>query len=67
MAQTPAQRIANEKYAKREATKRGKPEALRKTGEKKFKSPIAPIWLYLLGFVVFGGLLFEALRMIFKL
>ena len=59
--QTAKQRIANEKYAKQEAAKRGKPESERKTLTKKSKSPISPGWLYLLGFVVFGGLLFELL------
>ncbi|KAJ6263408.1 hypothetical protein Dda_1971 [Drechslerella dactyloides] len=57
--QTPQQRIANEKFAKREAAKRGKAEGDRKTYEKVAKSPISPTLLALLGFVVFGGLLFE--------
>ncbi|KAK6334057.1 hypothetical protein TWF696_002559 [Orbilia brochopaga] len=62
--QTPQQRIANEKFAKREAAKRGKAEGDRKTYEKTAKSPISPMWFALLGFVVFGGLLFELARMI---
>ncbi|EWC46285.1 hypothetical protein DRE_04456 [Drechslerella stenobrocha 248] len=57
--QTPQQRIANQKFAQREAAKRGKAEGDRKTHEKPSKITISPIWLGLLGFVVFGGLLFE--------
>jgi len=62
--QTPQQRIANEKFAKREAAKRGKAEADRKTYEKPSKLPISPLWLGLLGFVVFGGLVFELMRLV---
>ena len=40
---------------------KAKAEADRKTYEKKSKSPISPMWIYLLGFVVFGGLVFELL------
>ncbi|KAF3937607.1 hypothetical protein ABW19_dt0203601 [Dactylella cylindrospora] len=64
--QTPQQRLANEKFAKREAAKRGKAEGDRKSYDKKAKSPISPMWLGLLAFVVFGGLLFELIRMILK-
>ncbi|KAF3903369.1 hypothetical protein ABW20_dc0102595 [Dactylellina cionopaga] len=62
--QTPQQRLANEKFAKREAAKRGKAETDRKTYEKPSKMPISPIWFFLLGFVVIGGLLFELARKI---
>lgn len=52
-AQTPQQRKANEKFAKREETKRGKPDpALAKA--KKFKSPVSPIWLSMC-LLVLGG------------
>ncbi|RVD83452.1 uncharacterized protein DFL_007838 [Arthrobotrys flagrans] len=64
--QTPQQRLANEKFAKREAAKRGKADTDRKTYEKAGKNPISPLWFALLGFVVFGGLLFELARMILK-
>ncbi|KAF8473187.1 hypothetical protein BDZ91DRAFT_675807 [Kalaharituber pfeilii] len=66
MVQTPAQRRANEKFAKREEAKRGKPESAIKSQKAKFKSPITPLWLALLGFVVFGGLIFELIRLIFR-
>ncbi|KAF8422873.1 hypothetical protein EV426DRAFT_604127 [Tirmania nivea] len=66
MAQTPTQRRANEKFAKREELKRGKPESAIKAKKEKFKSPISPLWLGILGFVVFGGLLFEVIRLIFR-
>jgi hypothetical protein len=42
--QTPQQRRANEKFAKREEMKRGKPESAIKKPQK-FKSPISPMWL----------------------
>jgi len=66
MAQTPTQRRANDKFAKREETKRGKPESVVKAKKEKVKSSISPIWFGLLAFVVFGGLLFELVRMIFR-
>ncbi|KAK6529096.1 hypothetical protein TWF694_004314 [Orbilia ellipsospora] len=62
--QTPQQRLANEKFAKREAAKRGKGEGDRKTYDKPSKMPISPVWFGVLGFVVFGGLLFELARMV---
>jgi hypothetical protein len=43
-AQTPAQRRANEKYAKQESAKRGKPESAIKKKEK-FKSPVSTVWI----------------------
>jgi len=64
MAQTPQQRKANLKFAKEQETKMGKPaSAIKKKDE--FKSPISPLWLGLLAFVVFGGLIFELLSRIF--
>ena len=43
-AQTPQQRKANERYAKQEASKRGKPESEIKQ-KQKFKPPISPLWI----------------------
>jgi len=65
MAQTPQQRQANKKFAKNLEGKMGKApqEVKRKTDGR--KAPISPVWLGLLGFVVFGGLLFELVSRIF--
>jgi len=63
MAQTPQQRRANEKYAKREAAKRGKPESITKS-KLKSKSPVSTGWIVVLAFVVCGGILFELLRVV---
>jgi len=63
MAQTPQQRKANEKYAKREAAKRGKPESTAKS-KLKSKSPVSTGWIVVLAFVVCGGILFELLRVV---
>lgn len=65
MAQTPQQRRANEAYARAEANKRGKPQSEVKRKEKPQKSPISPVWLYLLLFVVCGGVFFELARVVF--
>ncbi|KAK5110867.1 hypothetical protein LTR62_005578 [Meristemomyces frigidus] len=66
MAQTPQQRRANAAFAKSEESKRGKPLSARKEkGEKVEKAPIDRIWVYLLLFVICGGILFELLRVIF--
>jgi len=65
MAQTPQQRQANAKFDKKNTAKMGKPaQEIKKKADKK-KAPISPLWLGLLGFVVFGGLLFELLSRIF--
>ncbi|KAK4458842.1 hypothetical protein QBC42DRAFT_275754 [Cladorrhinum samala] len=62
MAQTPQQRRANQKFAKENESRMGKSEdQLKKKEKRDVKSPISPIWLALLGFVVFGGLVFEVL------
>ncbi|KAK2812343.1 hypothetical protein FQN50_001342 [Emmonsiellopsis sp. PD_5] len=63
MAQTPTQRRANERYAKHEASKRGKPEAVVKQ-KQKFKSPLSVGWVVVLAFVVCGGMIFELLRVV---
>ena len=72
MVQTPQQRRANEAFAKSEAAKRGKTqEEIERRAEKKKaaklqqKSPVSKVWLYMLLFVICGGLIFEALRLIF--
>ncbi|KAL7276859.1 hypothetical protein RUND412_000147 [Rhizina undulata] len=64
MVQTPHQRKANEKFAKRAESKHGKPEAALKKS-KKFKSPVSQGWLIVLVFAVFGGLVFELMRLFF--
>ncbi|PSS25221.1 hypothetical protein M430DRAFT_15948 [Amorphotheca resinae ATCC 22711] len=64
IAQTPEQRKRNQKFAKEQTAKRGKPASEIKK-KQEFKSPISPVALALLGFVVFGGLLFELLSRIF--
>ncbi|EFR01785.1 hypothetical protein MGYG_04788 [Nannizzia gypsea CBS 118893] len=61
--QTPQQRRANEKFAKKEASKRGKPETTVKS-KPKAKSPISVGWVVLLVFVLCGGLFFELARVI---
>ncbi|KAI5779483.1 hypothetical protein EDC01DRAFT_670266, partial [Geopyxis carbonaria] len=63
MVQTLQQRKANEKFAKREERRKGKPDSESKKGEQT-KSPVSGIWLYLLAFVVLGPLGFEFVRMI---
>jgi len=62
MAQTPEQRKRNEKFAKDQTARRGKSEVQIK--KQNSKSPISPLWLGLLGFVIFGGLLFELISKI---
>ncbi|KAK9368183.1 hypothetical protein V1509DRAFT_100967 [Lipomyces kononenkoae] len=62
MVQTPTQRLANQKYAKREEKKHGKPEAVSK--KKAEKSPISKTWIYLFAFLVAGGLILEILNLI---
>jgi len=64
MAQTPQQRKANQKFAKDLNAKMGKPSSEIKK-KQDFKSPISPIWLGVLGFVVFGGLVFELISRFF--
>ncbi|KAK8244401.1 hypothetical protein IWZ00DRAFT_541523 [Phyllosticta capitalensis] len=63
-AQTPQQRLANERFAKSEAAKRGKPAPVVKKQEVQ-KAPISKGWVVLLAFVVCGGLVFELLRLFF--
>lgn len=61
MAQTPAQKRANAKFAKSEEKRMGKPESAIKKKEK-VKPPISTTWIVLLGFVLCGSLVFELLR-----
>ncbi|KAK7542584.1 uncharacterized protein J3D65DRAFT_664942 [Phyllosticta citribraziliensis] len=63
-AQTPQQRLANERFAKAEAAKRGKSAPVVKKQEVQ-KAPISKGWVLVLAFVVCGGLIFELLRLFF--
>ncbi|CCE30029.1 uncharacterized protein CPUR_03877 [Claviceps purpurea 20.1] len=40
-------------------------EQIKKRVKETHKSPISPIWIGVLGFIIFGGLLFEALSRMF--
>ncbi|KAL1959260.1 hypothetical protein VTO42DRAFT_2447 [Malbranchea cinnamomea] len=64
MVQTPQQRRANERFAKAEAAKRGKPESALKAKKQKPKPPVSMGWVVLLAFVVCGGMVFEFARVI---
>ncbi|GJC82194.1 hypothetical protein ColTof4_10066 [Colletotrichum tofieldiae] len=65
-AQTPQQRRANAKFAKDNESRMGKSEdQIKKRTKEAPKSPISPMWLGLLAFVVFGGIVFEALSRMF--
>lgn len=64
MVQTPQQRKANEKFAKRQEKSMGKPEGVIKKKDKT-KASISPMFLGLLIFVVCGGLIFELLRLVY--
>ncbi|KAI1805490.1 hypothetical protein F4811DRAFT_515003 [Daldinia bambusicola] len=66
MAQTLEQRRRNAKFAKDQDARRGKSETeIKKRTKDVQKSPISPFWLGILGFIVFGGLIFELLSRIF--
>ncbi|KAI1131990.1 hypothetical protein F5Y10DRAFT_232451 [Nemania abortiva] len=66
MAQTLEQRRRNAKFAKDQDARRGKAETdIKKRSKDIPKSPISPLWLGVLGFVIFGGLLFEVISRIF--
>lgn len=47
-AQTPEQRMKNQKFAKENTARMGKPESAIKKKDKDQKSPISPIWLGIL-------------------
>ncbi|CAK4029673.1 related to secretory pathway YSY6 [Lecanosticta acicola] len=63
MAQTPQQRRANAAFARSEEKKMGRPQTIVQKKEKKEKAPISPFWVYMLIFVVCGGIIFEVVRM----
>ncbi|KAF5027333.1 hypothetical protein F66182_577 [Fusarium sp. NRRL 66182] len=66
MAQTPEQRRRNERFAKGNEAKMGRPEGqIKKRVEKVQKSPISMFWIVLLAFIIFGGLVFEAISRFF--
>ncbi|KAI8633081.1 hypothetical protein F5Y19DRAFT_471338 [Xylariaceae sp. FL1651] len=65
-AQTLEQRRRNAKFVKDQDARRGKAETdVKKRTKEVPKSPISPFWLGILGFVVFGGLLFEVISRVF--
>ncbi|KAM0457802.1 hypothetical protein ACHAPV_006347 [Trichoderma viride] len=67
-AQTLEQRRRNAKFVKDQEARRGKSEdQIKKRTKEAPKSPISMFWLVILGFVVFGGLVFEALSRFFGL
>lgn len=43
--QTPQQRRANERYAKQESAKRGKPDSAVKQKVQKFNPPVSKLWI----------------------
>jgi hypothetical protein len=65
MVQTPQQRRANEAFARRQENKMGKPLPAVVKKQAPAKSPISRVWVFLLIFVVCGGLIFELLRIMF--
>lgn len=65
MVQTPEQRKRNERFAKQQNAKRGKPAVESKT-KLEFKSPLNPILAGLLAFIIIGGLAFELISRIFN-
>lgn len=46
--QTPQQRRANERYAKQESAKRGKPDSAVKQKAQKFNPPVSKLWIGML-------------------
>ncbi|KEY67359.1 hypothetical protein S40285_05789 [Stachybotrys chlorohalonatus IBT 40285] len=67
MAQTLEQRRRNAKFAKDQENRMGKSEdqIKKKVREVNKKSPVSLFWLGVLGFVIIGGLVFEALSRFF--
>ncbi|RKK90405.1 hypothetical protein BFJ71_g11561 [Fusarium oxysporum] len=66
MAQTPQQRRRNEAFAKGNEARMGKSEdQIKKRVEKVQKSPVSLFWISILGFVIFGGLVFEGISRFF--
>ncbi|KAH6987349.1 hypothetical protein EDB80DRAFT_871875 [Ilyonectria destructans] len=67
MAQTPEQRRRNAKFAKDNESRMGKSEEqVKKRVKETPKSPISIFWLVLLGFIIFGGLVFEVIAKFFS-
>ncbi|KAK4086878.1 hypothetical protein Purlil1_8828 [Purpureocillium lilacinum] len=65
-AQTLEQRRRNAKFAKVQEAKMGKSEEqVKKRTKEAPKAPISMFWIVILGFIVFGGLVFEALSRMF--
>ncbi|RPA83293.1 hypothetical protein BJ508DRAFT_413484 [Ascobolus immersus RN42] len=62
---TPQMRAANAKFAKKQELKRGRSstELKEKVQKRDYKLPVSVGWIYLLGFVLIGGGIFEVLRM----
>ncbi|KAK6392122.1 hypothetical protein LTR65_003894 [Meristemomyces frigidus] len=67
MAQTPQQRRANEQFARAENAKRGKPQTTIKKKEKPQRASIPTSLVYVMLFVVCGGIIFSLLQVIFGL
>jgi len=62
MAQTLEQRRRNAKFAKTQEARMGKSEEqLKKKTKVVQKAPISTTWIAVLGFIVIGGLIFEAI------
>ncbi|KAK9452331.1 uncharacterized protein V1518DRAFT_410937 [Limtongia smithiae] len=64
MVQTPTQRRANEKYARREERKHGKAASATHKAE---KPPISKIWIYMFIFLLAGGVILEVINLFFGL
>jgi hypothetical protein len=66
MAQTLEQRKRNAKFARDNENRMGKSEdQIKKRVKETPKTPISMFWVAVLGFIVFGGLVFEGLFRIF--
>ncbi|KAH8174190.1 ribosome associated membrane protein RAMP4 domain-containing protein [Sarocladium implicatum] len=65
-AQTPEQRRRNAKFAKENELRMGKSDdQIKKRVKEVQKSPISMFWLAILGFIIFGGLVFEVFSRFF--
>ncbi|PVH22521.1 hypothetical protein CXQ85_005091 [Candidozyma haemuli] len=59
--QTPKQRQANAKFAKKNVNKQGKP----RDTQKKTEFPVSKTWIFVLAFLICGGAVLELVRMFF--
>ncbi|CCE79888.1 Piso0_002980 [Millerozyma farinosa CBS 7064] len=59
--QTPKQRAANAKWAKKNIKKQGKP----RSKDEETEYPVSRVWLAALLFLVCGGIILELIRMVF--